>query len=102
MKQMIRKWLGLDEMQTELELCKYNTIFAHDIACKIDEKLAKLNIKIDAHNLAIGQLISKLNPMYGIPEDDPARVEASRKLGEEVIKKLEAEATILRDPQVAP
>lgn len=47
--------------------------------------------KVEATLAGIGRIIARLEPIYGKDELDPARKAESDKLGEAVIKRLEAE-----------
>lgn len=53
--------------------------------------ISGIRLNSGAQNMALGRIIAKLDPNYGIPEDDKARRAASDMLGEQVIKKLEGE-----------
>lgn len=48
------------------------------------------------HNRALGRVIAKLDPNYGIPENDPSRVAESDRIGDAVIAKLLGEHKIQR------
>lgn len=46
---------------------------------------------IKVTNRALGRAIAKIDPLYGVPEDDPARKAASDKLSDEIIKRMTGE-----------
>ena len=54
---------------------------------------------VGTHNHGLAMIIAKLNPLFHIPEDDPRRKADSDKIGDEVIKKLEAEFKAQRQHQ---
>ena len=78
MKAWIRQWLGIEKNIEEL---------------KLDLFYVRKEIQKDYRvtQQALGRIVAKLDPDYNKPESDPARKAESERLGEEVIKRLEAE-----------
>lgn len=87
MKNWIRRFLGIDELITNQHLLDARTA---SMQLRLNT-LSKIEGQIIAANRGMGRLISKLDPMYGRDELDPARKAESDKLGEEIIRKLIAE-----------
>jgi hypothetical protein len=84
MKRWFRVWSGNIEIlfNTNL-LLKQNNEFRTRLERQSDD--------IRVLNAALGRIIAKLDPMYGVPEDDSARRAASDKLSNEIIARLKAE-----------
>lgn len=83
-KDWIRKLIGAYDTDErlkaiEMQLHQYKGLIADQ----------RHNISVT--NLAIGRVVAKLDPLFATPEDDPARVAASKALGEYVIKKIKSE-----------
>jgi hypothetical protein len=83
MKRWIRQWLGITEIQEDQGML--NKRLKHII----DNQYIALQHS-DAMASGVARLIAKLDPMYAKPEIDPDRKAESDRLGEEVIKKLNA------------
>ncbi len=53
--------------------------------------IQRIELRLSAMSAGMGRIVAKLDPMYGKSEFDPARKAESDKLGEETIRRLEAE-----------
>lgn len=91
MKNWLRKWLGTSDLQDAIDnLTRHSINLQADIR-SLDSRISILNGNVPVHNNAIARLIAKLDPLYGIPEDDPERKAASDKLSAQIINKLYAD-----------
>lgn len=80
MKRWLRRYLGIDEIiATQRDMIKVNNNFR-----------VQLRVALEG----IGIAVAKLDPLRGTHEDDPSRVEASKKLGWETIQRLKAEDAV--------
>lgn len=82
------------------EYLEYTQAMVTEQLESIDRLVPRVDSLIIAYNtlaLANARLIAKLDPLYGIPEDDPARKAASDELGKAIIAKLKAEDVARRE-----
>jgi len=80
----IQEWLGIAGLHRNVA---YQSAF-------MKGELSRLTDGLQVHNLALGRIIAKLDPLFGVPEDDPARKAASNKLSNDIIAKLKAEQSV--------
>lgn len=90
-----RRYLGIDALEMQAHQHK-------GLQVQILEELKDMKHNIRVTNSAIGQVVGKLNPLLGVPEDDPSRVSVSKELGEAVIKRLKEEAQVLEHYGLIP
>jgi len=74
MRNWIRRWLGIEELRLNLFYVR---------------KEIQKDYRVTQQ--ALGRIVAKLDPDYNKSESDPSRKAESDRLGEEVIKRLEAE-----------
>lgn len=84
MKEWLRRLLGTEDIDErlkaiEMQMHQYKGL------------ISGMRLNSGTQNMALGRIIAKLDPNYGIPEDDKARRSASDLLGQQVITKLEGE-----------
>lgn len=84
MRNIIRRWLGLDVIESDL------IYLINDLRGK-QPTLEAILKETRATNAGCGRLIAKLDSQYGKSEFDPAREAESQALAEDVIKRLKAE-----------
>lgn len=84
MKQLIQRWLGLEEIQARTRSA---TQTLNEIQRKQEAHLRQLKILYSG----IGRIIAKVDPNYARDEINPERKAESDKLGAEAMKKLIAE-----------
>jgi hypothetical protein len=58
--------------------------------------------QLAAINAGLGRVLAKIDPIYGMAEDDPRRIADSKQLEEEIIKKLQAEQAVLQSRNLVP
>ncbi|SRR5229473_4438339 len=63
---------------------------------------AIISQQLSAINSGLGRIIAKVDPLYGLAEDDPQRIADSRRLEVEIIAKLQAEHQILKSRHLLP
>ncbi|SRR5229473_574618 len=61
-----------------------------------------INQQLYAINSGIGRIIAKVDPLYGMAEDDPQRIADSKRLELEIIAKLQAEHQVLKSRNLLP
>lgn len=80
--------LGISSLRTDMQ-------FSHDVLlaniANLRNDVAKLQTQLGAIAPGLGRVIAKLDPMVAKSEFDPERIAESKRLGEEVIKRLEGE-----------
>lgn len=86
MKQLIRRWLGLDVITWHLEDIRNNRLDDRRLLNRLDRNL------LDVIAPAMVRVAAKLDAQYTRSEFDPQRIAESKALEEEVIKRLNAEA----------
>ena len=84
MKKWLQELLGIDLIIAHLHDMRNNRL--SDL-----RELRELTNKTAIQNAALSRIIAKLDPNYGIAEDDPRRQAESDELGQDVIKKLMGE-----------
>lgn len=89
MKQFIRRWLGIEELDNKL-----TSIMDGQIT--VNAHVLKAELKMVVHNAALGRILAKLDPMYGVSEHDPVRRAESDRLGRDIIDKLTGETKVQR------
>lgn len=85
MKAWLRRYLGHDQLIAHLM----------DLDSFIRAQSRKQLELNGIHTAALGRIVARLEPLFAVPEDDPARKKASDELGEKVIEKLKAEQAVL-------
>ena len=80
----IREWLGIADIESKMDYIIRSQQTSDNIARQIEQAIA-------LHNAALARIIAKLDPLYGIPEDDPRRKAASDEIGNTIIAKLRGE-----------
>jgi hypothetical protein len=81
LKGKVQAWLGIQDFHADTEVA-FNRIISKLDVCIANQRTL---------SLAIGRLVTVVDPMYATAEDDPARRAASDALGERVIRKLLSE-----------
>lgn len=94
MKQAIRRWLGIEELHTKVD--EYSKFIG-----LTNVNIGSIRNQLEVTNEALGRIIAKLDPMFAIPEDDPARRAESDRIGREAIRKMAAEVQVRRDKGVS-
>lgn len=84
MKEWLRRLLGIPTLSVEI-------IRLQSDLDAVSNTLRDIRHNISVTNRAIGRLIAKVEPAYGVDELSPERQAASAKLGDEIIKKLSGE-----------
>lgn len=87
LKQRVRDWLGISRVIDQM-----NAIEIKQIAN--NNKVSDFNRNISVQNRAFGHILARINPILGIPEDDPKRRADSDALGEEIIRRLKGEVQV--------
>lgn len=91
MKQWIRRYLGLDDLQTSVETSSSRT---QDMLIINSIETKRLINRVEPVMIGIERIISKLDPMFAQSEnplDNPNRKAESDRLGKEAIDRLLAE-----------
>lgn len=83
-KHAIRKWLGVDEILTELRILNSGVFSTANKVVSLDK-----NVRIQTD--ALGRIIAKIDSAYAGSELTLERKTESDKLGDDVIAKLMAE-----------
>lgn len=85
----IQKWLGIELIYEQVnDLQNYITGVRGELTA-----LKALRTEIAVHNKALGRMIAKLDPIFALDEQSPARKADSERIAEEVIRKLRGEYT---------
>ena len=84
----IRRWLGLHDLDITIE-GEFDAMRVRHIRQMAELEALALQIKIN--NVALARLVNKIDPLYAMPEDDPARRAESDRLAEETIRRLRGE-----------
>lgn len=80
----IRRWLGIDAIQTEQTETRVAIYDAID-------GIRRARTEVAIHNLALGRIIAKIDPMFVTAEDAPARRAESDRLGALAIDRIYGE-----------
>lgn len=87
MKNLIRKWLGIDELQY-----KTSDIMQSQDRIELNQlNILKLKPQLEISLIGIGKIISKLEPTFIQDELDPVRKADSDRIGQEALDRLYAE-----------
>jgi len=81
----LRRKLGITGMHTDIVVL-HSRIVSHDKA------LSNLNKQITTIVPGLGRIIAKADALYATDEQNPERVAESKRIGEETIRRLRAEA----------
>lgn len=81
----IRRWLGITEIQEDQSAIM-------DRLHNLNNELVRLQQSMKAIGHGLGRIIAKIDANYAKNEFDPAKRAESNKIGEEVLKRLNAEA----------
>lgn len=84
MKNLIRRWLGLDNIETHLYDIRNN---------RLDDRklLNAVQLSVQTSNRLHAAILAKLSPGLAVPEDDPERRAASDRLSDAIIKRIQGE-----------
>lgn len=82
MQKWLQDFLGITEIRNRLRRISHDTEGLSSRITNLERTLLP----------GLGRVIAKLDPLYGVPEDDPARVAESKDLGEQAIRRIKAEA----------
>jgi hypothetical protein len=89
-------WSRIRQLERSNDALNRRLIFWEDILNKQlstqEHVIGRILLQVNAITPGLGRVIAKLDTQFGRAEIDPARKAESDKLGEEVIKRLEAEA----------
>lgn len=91
MKAWLRRLLGTYDIDERLKAIEMQM---HQYRGLLNQNKGLLNQtknNVGLHDRALGRIIAKLDPNYGLDELDPRRKAESDALGDAVIKKLKAE-----------
>jgi hypothetical protein len=86
-KTLIRRWLGLDELDRSINI-------AIQLLMAQRQTTDQIQAQYRVISEGMGIIVAKLEPLLGVREDDPDRVAASKSLGEDVMARLAAEQKI--------
>lgn len=86
LKHRLRQWLGIIEIQKD-QATLHHTL--KDIRWLQGENSKNMITILSG----IGRIVSKIDAQYARSEFDPVRIAESKKLEEEIIKRLQGEAT---------
>ena len=86
----LRIWLGLEKDNTQT-VCVYNLVT--DLFTQVTDLRSEVHIQ----NAALGRILAKLDPTFGQSELDldSARKVESDELGDDIIKRLQAEQAVI-------
>ena len=87
MLKWIRDKFGISMVQNQLYDVK-------ETLDQLSKDVARLSNSVRVSNTGLGRIIAKIDPMLAVSEDDPVRKQKSKELGEEVIKRIEAEQAV--------
>ncbi len=95
----LRIWIGdylgivrLAEMQITLREGQHRTdIKLNEFSQELREAVQQLHVT----NAALAAIIAKLDPMSGLPEDNPIKRQVSDELNKAVLARLDAEQAVL-------
>jgi|HubBroStandDraft_2_1064218.scaffolds.fasta_scaffold166512_2 hypothetical protein len=85
LRTLIRKWLGIENVLVKLISISIEQQMLHT-------ELRRVHMNIITHHDALGRIIAKLDPLYGVDEQDPARRAESDRISRQAMERLEAEA----------
>jgi len=86
-------WSVIADLREENERLAYHIHNLQNIAGKQN---AIISQQLAAINSGLGRIIAKVDPIYGMAEDDPQRIADSKRLELEIIAKLQAEQQVLK------
>lgn len=83
----LRRLLGTDGIYDQI-------VSLNNYITGLRGEVSALRTEMKVMNRALGRVIAKIDPIFIIPEDDPARKAASDAAGDAVIAKLRGEHTM--------
>lgn len=81
----IRTWLGIEEIRQDAAAIEFSIT-------ELRNHQINMQRTLNAIGPGLGRVIAKLDPIVAVSEFDPERKAESDRIGEEVLKRLEAEA----------
>lgn len=87
LKDLIRRWLGLDQILWNLQDIRENRLSDRKLLNKMDTQLIAILP-------GLGRVIAKLDANYARSEFDPAKQAESDAIGEEILRRLAAEQAV--------
>ena len=85
------KWIR-DKLNLDLLYLQQSNI--RDELVNLRSQVSVLRTSTNTNNLALGRILAKLEPVLAQSELDPARKADSDKLGNDIIKRLQAEQAV--------
>lgn len=83
-KHMIRKWLGITDVQASVDM-------THLRLRSVEQEIFNLSKQVGSITPGIARVVGRLDPMYAKSEFDPERIAESKRIGEEVEARLRGE-----------
>lgn len=93
-RDFINRWLGQEPDHSATDAILGSLHMLHHKVAMLNADLAA----IDLHNRALARIIAKLDPLYGVPEDDPLRRKESDAISARAKAQLYTEAAVQRRP----
>ncbi len=87
MRNMLRRWLNIDDIIKE-------QVHQGLTLSNIETNLRRLNTNVMVQTNAVGHAVAKLDPNLARSDLDPDKQAESKALGKEIIKKLQAEQAV--------
>ncbi len=87
MRKLIRRWLSIEDIIKE-------QVHQGLTLSNIETNLRRLNTNVMVQTTAVGHAVAKLDPGLARSDLDPAKQAESKAIGDEIIKKLQAEQAV--------